>query len=165
MSQAGFTREPVLVVRGVAKSYPGVKALDGVDLEVYAGEVRCLLGQNGAGKSTLIKVISGLVAPDSGSVELLGTPLALGNPVDALRRGIATIYQELDLVPSMRAYENVALGHESSRSRLLRRDDDVRRTRELFAQLGHPEIDPQAIVGELSPAKQQMVSMARALSH
>jgi ribose transport system ATP-binding protein len=169
MSQDGFGVVPagasVLTVRGVTKSYPGVQALDGVDLEVRAGEVHCLLGQNGAGKSTLIKVVSGLVAPDRGTVELLGEPLALGNPVDALRRGIATIYQELDLVPSMRAYENVALGHEAQRRRLLHRDHDVRRTRELFAQLGHPEISPHAIVGDLSPARQQVVSMARALSH
>jgi ribose transport system ATP-binding protein len=157
--------EPVLRVRGVQKSYPGVRALDGVDFEVHAGEVHCLLGQNGAGKSTLIKVISGLVAPDAGTVELRGEPLALGNPVDALRRGIATIYQELDLVPTMKAYENVALGHETRRTRLLRREDDVARARALFTQFGHPEIDPHAIVGELSPAKQQMVSMARALSH
>src|SRR5205809_6214995 len=97
---------PLLEMTGIVKEFPGVRALDGVDLEVRAGEVHCLLGQNGAGKSTLIKVISGLVAPDSGTVELRGEPLALGNPVDALRRGIATIYQELDLVPSMRAYEN-----------------------------------------------------------
>jgi len=169
MSQAGFTVDPaaapVLTVRGVTKSYPGVQALDGVDLEVRAGEVHCLLGQNGAGKSTLIKVVSGLVAPDHGTVELLGEPLALGNPVDALRRGIATIYQELDLVPTMRAYENVSLGHEARRNRLLARDHDVRRARELFAQLGHPEIDPHAVVADLSPARQQMVSMARALSH
>ncbi|HUR51810.1 MAG TPA: sugar ABC transporter ATP-binding protein [Mycobacteriales bacterium] len=165
MSQDRVTGVPVLTVRGVTKAYPGVQALDGVDLEVRAGEVHCLLGQNGAGKSTLIKVVSGLVAPDKGTVELLGEPLALGNPVDALRRGIATIYQELDLVPSMRAYENVTLGNESTQSRLLRRDRDVRRTRELFAQLGHPEISPDAVVGELSPARQQVVSMARALSH
>ena len=157
--------EPVLRVRGVQKSYPGVRALDGVDFDVHAGEVHCLLGQNGAGKSTLIKVISGLVAPDTGSVELRGEPLAPGNPIDALKRGIATIYQELDLVPSMKAYENVALGHESQTGKLLRREADIARTRELFAQFGHPEIDPHAVVGELSPAKQQMVSMARALSH
>src|SRR3954452_10615286 len=101
--------EAVLRVTGVTKSYPGVRALDGVDFDLHAGEVHCLLGQNGAGKSTLIKVISGLVAPDTGSVELRGEPLAPGNPIDALKRGIATIYQELDLVPSMKAYENVAL--------------------------------------------------------
>jgi ribose transport system ATP-binding protein len=165
MSQGVAAGAPVLVVRGVTKAYPGVQALDGVDLEVRAGEVHCLLGQNGAGKSTLIKVVSGLVAPDKGSVELLGTPLSPGNPVDALRRGIATIYQELDLVPSMKAYENVALGHESKQTGVLRRDHDVRRARELFTQLGHPEISPQAVVGELSPARQQVVSMARALSH
>jgi ribose transport system ATP-binding protein len=159
------TGSPVLVVRGVRKAYPGVQALDGVDLEVHAGEVHCLLGQNGAGKSTLIKVVSGLIAPDQGTVELLGQPLALGNPVDALRHGIATIYQELDLVPSMKAYENVFLGHEARQSGLLRRETDVRRARELFATLGHPEIDPHVLVGELSPARQQVVSMARALSH
>ncbi|MFN2536900.1 MAG: sugar ABC transporter ATP-binding protein [Mycobacteriales bacterium] len=157
--------EPVLRVRGVTKQYPGVKALDGVDLEVSAGEVHCLLGQNGAGKSTLIKVISGLVAPDSGSVEVRGEPLPLGKPLDALKRGIATIYQELDLVPSMKAYENVALGHESRRSGVLTREQDIARTRALFTQFGHPEIDPQTLVSDLSPAKQQMVSMARALSH
>jgi ribose transport system ATP-binding protein len=156
---------PVLTVTGVEKRYPGVVALGGVDLEVHAGEVHCLLGQNGAGKSTLIKVISGLVAPDAGSVELLGAPLTPGDPIDALRRGVATIYQELDLVPSMRAYENVVLGSETRTGRLLRRSPDVARARELFVQLGHPEIDPHAVVGDLSPAKQQMVSMARALSH
>src|SRR3954462_9665866 len=100
---------PLLEVRGITKQYPGVRALDGVDFDVRAGEVHCLLGQNGAGKSTLIKVISGLVAPDEATVDVRGEPLAPGNPIDALRRGIATIYQELDLVPSMRAYENVAL--------------------------------------------------------
>jgi len=155
----------VLTVAGVTKSYPGVRALDGVDFEVRAGEVHCLLGQNGAGKSTLIKVISGLVAPDTGAVLLRGEPLAPGNPVDSLRRGIATIYQELDLVPSMKAYENVALGHETKGGGLLRRDADIARARELFTQFGHAEIDPHAVVADLSPAKQQMVSMARALSH
>ena len=157
--------DPVLRVRGVAKRYPGVQALEGVDLEVRAGEVHCLLGQNGAGKSTLIKVISGLVAPDSGTVEVRGEPLPLGKPLDALKRGIATIYQELDLVPSMKAYENVALGHESRRSGVLTREQDIAATRALFTQFGHPEIDPHSVVSELSPAKQQMVSMARALSH
>jgi ribose transport system ATP-binding protein len=155
----------VLRVRGVQKRYPGVVALDGVDLDVRAGEVHCLLGQNGAGKSTLIKVISGLVAPDAGTVELSGEPLTPGDPIDALRRGVATIYQELDLVPTMRAYENVALGHEARSGRLLRRGADVRRAAELFAQLGHPEIDPHVVVGDLAPSQQQVVSMARALSH
>jgi ribose transport system ATP-binding protein len=157
--------EVVLRVRGVQKRYPGVVALGGVDFDVRAGEVHCLLGQNGAGKSTLIKVISGLVAPDAGTVELAGEPLNPGDPIAALRRGVATIYQELDLVPTMRAYENVALGHEARSGRLLRRSADVRRAAELFAQLGHPEIDPHVVVGDLSPSQQQVVSMARALSH
>src|SRR5919202_36882 len=94
MSQGGSARvaagAPVLVVRDVAKSYPGVQALDGVDLEVRAGEVHCLLGQNGAGKSTLIKVLSGAHQPDEGAIIWQGTPTRLASPVAALRIGIAT---------------------------------------------------------------------------
>ena len=167
-ARAGTTATPadvVLRVRGVQKRYPGVVALGGVDLDVSRGEVHCLLGQNGAGKSTLIKVVSGLVQPDAGSVEVNDTLLSLGRPIDALRRGVATIYQELDLVPSLTVYENVMLGHESSAVGWLRREHDVARTRELFTQLGHPEIDPYTPVEALSPAKQQLVSIARALSH
>ncbi|WP_250214902.1 ATP-binding cassette domain-containing protein, partial [Acrocarpospora catenulata] len=84
-------------MRGIVKQFPGVRALDGVDLDVRAGEVHCLLGQNGAGKSTLIKVLAGAHQPDSGEVLLGGQPVRLSNPTAAMRQGIATIYQELDL--------------------------------------------------------------------
>lgn len=158
-------REVVLRVTGVTKSYPGVQALGGVDLEVAKGEVHCLLGQNGAGKSTLIKTVSGIVTPDTGTVELDGVPLPTGNPAQAMRRGVATIYQELDLVPGLKAYENVFLGHETTKAGLLDRSADIKRCAELFEQLGHPELDPEAVVETLPPAKQQVVCMARALSH
>src|SRR5690242_6832918 len=92
---------PLLRMRGVVKEFPGVRALDGVDLDVRAGEVHCLLGQNGAGKSTLIKVLAGAHRPDTGTLEWRGEHVDFANPAGALHRGIATIYQELDLVPGL----------------------------------------------------------------
>ncbi|WP_189105096.1 ATP-binding cassette domain-containing protein, partial [Microbispora bryophytorum] len=103
---------PLLQMRGIVKQFPGVRALDGVDLEVRAGEVHCLLGQNGAGKSTLIKILSGAHAPDEGEVLLDGSPVRLAPPTAAMGLGIATIYQELDLVDGLSVTENIFLGHE-----------------------------------------------------
>src|SRR3954469_3523535 len=99
-------------MRGIVKTFPGVRALDGVDLEVRAGEVHCLLGQNGAGKSTLIKVLSGAHQPDAGEIHWAGEPVTLASPVAALRLGIATMYQELDLIPGLTVADNIFLGHE-----------------------------------------------------
>ncbi|MFB7914334.1 sugar ABC transporter ATP-binding protein [Streptomyces sp. NPDC056061] len=157
---------PLLTMSGITKSFPGVRALDGVDLEVRAGEVHCLLGQNGAGKSTLIKVLAGAHRPDDGAITWRGEPVDLRSPVAAMRLGIATIYQELDLVRGLSVAENVFLGHEPTTARFVVR---ARAGREaaaaLLRRLGHPEIDPAREVGELSAAQQQIVSMARALSH
>jgi ribose transport system ATP-binding protein len=89
---------PLLSMSGITKSFPGVRALDGVDLDVQPGEVHCLLGQNGAGKSTLIKVLAGAHQPDGGTIRWRGEPVVLRSPIAAMRLGIATIYQELDLV-------------------------------------------------------------------
>ena len=100
----------ILRLTGIVKEFPGVRALDGVDLEVRAGEVHCLLGQNGAGKSTLIKVLSGAHRPDAGRIEWLGAEVSFGNPQAAIRAGIATIYQELDLVEGLTVADNVFLG-------------------------------------------------------
>ena len=94
---------PLLQMHGIVKEFPGVRALDGVDLEVAPAEVHCLLGQNGAGKSTLIKVLSGAHQPDQGTVVWQGEEIRLANPISAMRRGIATIYQELDLVDGLSA--------------------------------------------------------------
>ena len=157
--------ETILRVRGLRKVYPGVVALGGVDFDVAAGEVHALLGQNGAGKSTLIKCVSGIVEPTDGTVEFLGEPLPVGNPAGSLRRGVGTIYQELELVADLTVAENVFLGHEPRRAGLLNRGETTRRTRELLARLGHAEMDPNAIVGTLKPAGQQLTAIARALSH
>ncbi|HEX8498617.1 MAG TPA: ATP-binding cassette domain-containing protein, partial [Actinomycetales bacterium] len=104
----------VLRLQGIVKTFPGVRALDGVELTVRAGEVHCLLGQNGAGKSTLIKVLAGVHRPDGGTMEWLGEPVRFAAPQAATRACIATIYQELDLVDDLTVAENVYLGHEQA---------------------------------------------------
>jgi ribose transport system ATP-binding protein len=156
---------PLLTMSGITKTFPGVRALDGVDLDVESGEVHCLLGQNGAGKSTLIKVLAGAHQPDAGRIIWRGETVRLPTPVAAMRLGIATIYQELDLVEHLSVTENVFLGHEIARRGLVRPREARARTAELLARLGHPEIDHGTLVGELPAAGQQIVSMARALSH
>src|SRR4051794_31344477 len=161
----GDARSPLLEMTGIVKQFPGVRALDGVDLEVRAGEVHCLLGQNGAGKSTLIKVLAGAHQPDGGTIHWMGEPVVLGSPTAALRRGVATIYQELDLVDGLSVAENIFLGHELSRGGFTRRGRLRSQTRALLARLGHPEIPAGRQVGRLSAAGKQIVSMARALSY
>src|SRR5690606_12457650 len=93
--------EPLLLMRGIVKQFPGVRALDGVDLDVRPGEVHCLLGQNGAGRSTLLKVLAGAHLPDEGEIVLGGRPGRLTGPNAAMRAGIATIFQVLDLVDGL----------------------------------------------------------------
>jgi ribose transport system ATP-binding protein len=155
----------LLSVSGVVKEFPGVRALDGVDLAVEAGEVHCLLGQNGAGKSTLIKVLSGAHRADSGEITWKGEQVSFPTPVAALRAGLATIYQELDLVDGLSVAENIFLGHEPSTLGFSRRGAMNDAARALLDRLGHPDIGPAREVGTLSAAGKQVVSMARALSH
>ncbi|HEX2075995.1 MAG TPA: sugar ABC transporter ATP-binding protein [Geodermatophilus sp.] len=155
---------PLLEMHGIVKQFPGVRALDGVDLDVRAGEVHCLLGQNGAGKSTLIKVLAGAHQPDEGRILWRGEPVTLSDPQAAMSLGIATIYQELDLVAGLTVADNVFLGRERSRFGIARPAEGNRAAAALLARLGHPEIRPTAEVGSLPAAAQQMVSIARALS-
>jgi ribose transport system ATP-binding protein len=155
---------PLLEMHGIVKQFPGVRALDGVDLDVRPGEVHCLLGQNGAGKSTLIKVLAGAHQPDEGRISWRGEEVSLGDPQAAMSLGIATIYQELDLVSGLRVSDNIFLGRETSRLGITRPAAAHRAAARLLTRLGHPEIRPTAEVGSLSAASQQMVSIARALS-
>ena len=154
----------LLTMAGIVKRFPGVVALGGVDLDVQPGEVHCLLGQNGAGKSTLIKVLAGVHQPDEGQITWNGEPVSLSHPQAAMDLGIATIYQELDLVEGLTVAENIYLGHEQTRFGFSRRRAAAREAAALLRRLGHPEIRPGAEVGSLSAAGQQIVSMARALS-
>src|SRR4051794_37463137 len=156
---------PLLQMRGIVKQFPGARALDGVDLEIRAGEVHCLLGQNGAGKSTLIKVLAGAHQPSEGEILLDGQPVTIAHPVAGLRLGIATMYQELDVVDGLSVAENIYLGHELATAGFSQRRAATARTRALLTRLGHGDISPHREVGRLSAAGKQIVSMARALSH
>jgi ribose transport system ATP-binding protein len=155
---------PLLRLTGVVKTFPGVRALDGVDLDVVEGEVHCLLGQNGAGKSTLIKVLAGVHRPDAGEIRWDGHPVSFHSPQAAMRAGIATIYQELDLVDELSVAENVLLGHEPRVAGFVRRGAGRREARAILARLGHAEIPAGRLVGRLPAAAKQIVSMGRALS-
>jgi ribose transport system ATP-binding protein len=155
----------VLRLTDIVKTFPGVRALDGVELEVRAGEVHCLLGQNGAGKSTLIKVLAGAHRPDSGEILWQGQPVSFGNPQAATKAGIATIYQELDLVEDLTVAENVLLGHEPRTCGFVHRRQMHRDTRAILSRLGHAEIPVGRAVAKLPAAAKQIVSMARALSY
>jgi len=151
-------------MKEIVKTFPGVRALDGVDLDVQPGEVHCLLGQNGAGKSTLIKVLSGAHQPDGGTILWQGEPVRLQTPLAATELGIATMYQELDVVGGLTVAENVFLGHELASGGVTRRRELRARTTELLARLGHSDISPGMEADRLSAAGKQIISMARALS-
>jgi len=155
---------PFLRLAGVVKTFPGVRALDGVDLDILPGEVHCLLGQNGAGKSTLIRVLAGAHQPDAGTIELHGSAVTFANPQAAIRAGIATIYQELDLVDDLTVAENIFLGKEPRVAGFVRRGVMRGRATAILDRLGHSEIPVGRPVGKLSTAAKQVVSMARALS-
>lgn len=154
----------LLEMRGIEKRFPGIIALQDVSFEVSAGEVHCLLGQNGAGKSTLIKVLAGAHRPNDGQILLDGKEVGFSSPDDAIKAGIGTVYQELDLVETLTVAENIFLGHEKSRGGFSSRRAEQLEAARLLASLGHSEISPLMEVGELSAAGQQIVSMARALS-
>jgi len=158
------TATTTLDVRGLRKEFPGVTALQGVDFDVRAGEVHCLLGPNGAGKSTLIKCVSGVVEPTDGEIFLGGEPLPVGDPAASLDRGVATIYQELDLVDELTVAQSVFLAHEPRRGPFLDVDRMAEETTALLERLGHAGIAPRAKIHSLRPAAQQVVSIARALS-
>ena len=155
----------LLEIRGLVKSYPGVRALTGVDFEVRAGEVHCIVGPNGAGKSTLIKCIAGVVAPTAGEILVDGEPLPSGDPSAAIARGVATIYQERDLVEDLTVAQNIFLGHERRRRGLLDRAWMRDETVALLRRVNHGGMPPDTYVRDLRPAGQQVVSVARALSH
>jgi ABC-type sugar transport system ATPase subunit len=154
---------PVLEACGIRKSFPGVTALAGVDLRVEAGEVHALLGENGAGKSTLMKALAGAVRPDAGEVRVDGEPVPPGSPVAARARGIAIVYQELSLVPSLSVGENVLLGAwPTGRAGTV---DPGRMHREAAAHLGRLGVgtDVRAPVRGLGMADRQLIEIAKAL--
>jgi ABC-type sugar transport system ATPase subunit len=154
-----------LAARHLTKMYGGVQALDRASLALRGGEIRGLVGANGAGKSTLVKILTGLVAPDTGDVLIDGHPLQLGRATESLRAGIASVPQELVVAPSMTVGENVLLGHEPrGRFGLLRMREVRRRARHELDSLSL-DIDVDARVGTLPLIEQRLVMVARALSY
>ena len=162
-----MTDAPTLLeLRGISKRFPGVIALNDVNLEVHAGEVHALLGENGAGKSTLIKTIAGVYRPDDGDIRVDGKTALIRSPHDAQALGISTIFQEFTLAPDMTVAENIFLGREPLRFAPLAIVDRralIRHTRDVLASLDL-QIEPAAKVKHLGVAQQQMVEIAKALS-
>jgi len=159
----------ILATRGVSKRFGAVQALDGVDLEVRAGEVLALVGDNGAGKSTLVKSISGIYSIDSGEIRFDGRPVSISGPEDATALGIATVYQDLALCDNLDVVANLFLGREAlarGPRRLLRALDEIgmeRRADELLRRLAVTIPSLRSEVGTLSGGQRQQVAVARSL--
>jgi ribose transport system ATP-binding protein len=165
--EADIPRSPVLETRGLSMTYPGTRALDGVTLAFGAGRVSALVGRNGAGKSTLLKILSGALRPSAGEVRIDGARVDLRSPAEARAHGIATVHQELSLIPGLSAAENVLLGRFPRRRGLARAAIDWRRLDEEAAEIlagMDVRVDPRAIVARLPLAQRQMIEIARAVS-
>ncbi|WP_245714454.1 sugar ABC transporter ATP-binding protein [Janthinobacterium psychrotolerans] len=154
---------PLLELRGISKSFPGVKALSNVALRLYPGEVHTLMGQNGAGKSTLIKVLTGVYTPDSGEIMLDGKPIAPASTSDAQALGISTVYQEVNLCPNLSVAENIFIGRYPRRFGAIDWRSMQQQARALLQQL-QIDIDVTAQLSAFPLAIQQMVAISRALN-
>jgi monosaccharide-transporting ATPase len=153
---------PLVELRGVSRRYPGVRALEQVELELRAGEVHSLCGSNGAGKSTLVRLLGGVERPDEGELRVAGQVVSFASPLEALRAGIAVVHQETHLVPQLSVAENLFLGRELRRGWRLDWPAMRARARASLAQLGL-ELDVDRKAGSLTAALAQLVAIARAL--
>ena len=163
-TKAGLSDDrPILEVRGITKSFPGVRALKNVDLRIWPGEVHALMGENGAGKSTLMKILAGAYRPDSGAILLDGNPVQFRTPHEARLAGIGIIYQELTVAPNLTVSGNVFLGSELSRLGFIKDTAEMdRRTQGVLDRLG-ARFRPNQRAARLAVAEQQQVEIARAL--
>lgn len=154
----------ILRLENISKSFPGVKALDGVNLNLKKGEIHALIGENGAGKSTLMKVLAGIYQPDQGTIVLENTPVVFANPRQAMDAGISIIHQELSLLSHLNAYENILFGREPRKwGHFLDRKEMRRYAKDLLSTL-NVTIDMETPVGLLSIAERQFIEIAKAIS-
>lgn len=159
---------PVLTARGLTKKFGEVEALRGADFDIARGEIVALMGDNGAGKSTLVKILSGAVPPDDGSIEVNGAPVTFRSPTEARAAGIETVYQDLSLADTLDAGANLFLGRELRRGGLLGRIGFLdkaemrRRSRQVFDELGVPVRSDTASVGTMSGGQRQGIAVCRA---
>ncbi len=158
----GSERAPILELRGITKTFPGVIANEAIDLTLHEGEIHCLLGENGAGKSTLMNVVFGLYQPDEGTISVRGRPVRFSGVRDAIAEGIGMVHQHFQLIPVLTVAENVILGQELSKGPFLDLDEARRRIREIGDHYGL-SVDPDARVGDLSVGEQQRVELVKAL--
>ncbi|GAA1686877.1 sugar ABC transporter ATP-binding protein [Glycomyces endophyticus] len=156
--------ETLLAMRGIGKSFLGVPVLSSVDLTMNQGEVHALVGENGAGKSTLMKILAGVHTADAGTIELDGRAVSFTHPLQAQHAGVASVFQEFNLLPELTVAENVHLGREPKRRGLIDRRAMVDATAAILADLGVDDLPPTARVGSLSVAHQQIAEIAKALS-
>ena len=159
MTEAGAPRIELL---GISKSFPGVRALENVDFRLNAGEVHALLGENGAGKSTLIKIMTGAVRRDTGAMLLDGEPVEVASPAEAHALGISTVYQEVNLIPTLSVTKNLTLERQPRRYGLISWRQANERARERLKRL-RLDIDVERPLASYSIAIQQLVAIARAL--
>ncbi len=152
----------ILELKGIGKRFPGVVALDGVDFDLRAGEVHALMGENGAGKSTLIKTMTGVYEPTAGHILVEGNPISFRSPDEAVRHGVSTVYQEVNLVPNLSVMENILLGREPKGPFGIKWRGVKERAEKAVRRLGL-DVDVRTPLGSLSIAVQQLVAIARAL--
>lgn len=159
--------EPILQAKGICKSFPGVKALDHVDFELYPGEVHILVGENGAGKSTLVKVLLGAYQPDAGEIYIEGERCRLHSPKDAIEKGIVAVYQELTMVPYLNVAQNIYLNREpvTRFTHLIDGRTLHANARAILDKLNCQRIDTHKKVKDFGVADQQMIEIAKALSN
>jgi ribose transport system ATP-binding protein len=155
---------PLLALDGIRKRFGPTIALDGVGIELAAGQVHALIGENGAGKSTLMNILAGALAPDEGRMTLAGSPYEPTSPHDASLRGVALIHQELSLCPHLTVAENILLGREPSRRGIVRRSEAERLALDVLGSFSHSELKPNRVVGRLPIAAQQVVEICRAVA-
>jgi ribose transport system ATP-binding protein len=153
----------IVEAKHITKSFSGVKALDGVNFNLRAGEVMALLGENGAGKSTLMKILSGIYTRDDGELKIFGESVGNLNPIKAKELGIAIIHQEINMCPHLSVAENIFLGRERAHSDILSNKEMNKEAKEILSRM-NIDISPDTIVGELSVSKQQMIEIAKAIS-
>ena len=156
--------EVILTMKGIDKSFPGVHALDHVDLEIRKGEVHALMGENGAGKSTLMKVLTGIYSKDSGSITYEGKEVEFTSPRDAQDAGIVIVHQELNMLNHLTVAQNIFIGREIMNGKLINDAKMNEEAAKLFRQL-NIDIDPKEKMGNLTVGKQQMCEIAKAISH
>ena len=157
-------REVILEARDVSKVFPGVRALDEINLQIYSGEIHSIIGENGAGKSTLMKIFSGVYQPDAGTVAVGGKPVAFKGVNDAIRHGISIIFQEFNLMPELTVAENISISDLPVQGITINKKAMVKKAQDLFDSIGI-KLDPNMLTKYLSVSQCQLLEIARAIGN